>query len=223
MNHYELTRSPKLESSHNRKSKKSIKGTEFFELSNKKKKGSTSISKDRRSPYNSLDDGQKQVCLGKRKNRSKMSECVETEHMMNEGSKKGKSIQNEEEPTYEQNIDQAEQSFQTAKSDYMEQSTLGQALMKIGIQIGVHTGTMLNCYIKRRNDINQVSAKGGSISTGIKSEEEKNSDKSKKSRVSIISDNSALSKKRNAKIASKFVQKKESIQKNCRVYANHDS
>ena len=117
MNHYELTRSPKLESSHHRKSK-IIKGTEFFELTNRKKKGSTSISKDRRSPNNSLDDGQKPVCLGKRKNRSKMSECVETEHMMNEGSKKGKSVHNEEEEaTYEQNIDQAEQSFQTANGE----------------------------------------------------------------------------------------------------------
>jgi hypothetical protein len=90
--------------------------------------------------------------------------------------------------------------------------------MKIGIRIGVETGTLLNTYIKRRTGlIKQSSAKGGSISTGIKSEEEKNSDKSKKSRVSIISDNSALSKKRNAKIVSKLVQKSKKIEKNCKL------
>jgi len=104
----------------------------------------------------------------------------------------------------------------------MDQSTLGKALMKIGIQIGVHTGTLLNTYIKRKTEKNQkAKSKAGSISTAIKSEEEKNSDKSKKTRISIASDNSALSKKRNAKIVSKYVQKSKKIEKDNK--AKHDS
>ena len=69
----------------------------------------------------------------------------------------------------------------------------------------MQTGTVLNTYIKRRTDQNLVSTKGGSNSTAVKSEEEKNSDKSKKSRISLISENSALSKKRNVKIVSKYM------------------
>ena len=69
----------------------------------------------------------------------------------------------------------------------------------------MQTGTVLNTYIKRRTDQNLVSTKGGSNSTAVKSEEEKNSDKSKKSRISLISEHSALSKKRNVKIVSKYM------------------
>ena len=125
---------------------------------------------------------------------------------MNDISKRDKSIQNEEN-TFDQNFDQQEQSFQTAKSDTLEQSTLGQALMKIGLQIGVHTGSALNTYIKRRKDEKVVSSKGVNGSTGNKSEEEKNSEKSKKSRMSLVSANSAISKKRNAKIVKKYFEK----------------
>lgn len=57
---------------------------------------------------------------------------------------------------------------------------------------------MLNKYIKKRQDKNQsLNKSGGSLAPGL--EEEKNSDKSKKSKNSGKSDQSTLSKKRNKK------------------------
>ena len=112
-----------------------------------------------RMPYNSLDDGVKPVCLGKRKNRSKRSVCNASENGQNEGSKKGKSAKADSVVLNASSIEQTQnnelcQSFLTAKSQKMEQSPLGVALLKIGIRIGVDTGAVLNKYIKKRSDKN---------------------------------------------------------------------
>ena len=72
----------------------------------------------------------------------------------------------------------------TAKSELLDQSPLGLALSKIGIQIGVDTGSILNKYIKKKSGKSSSNLnKSGSSSGGQKSEgEEKNSEKSKKSK-----------------------------------------
>lgn len=53
-----------------------------------------------------------------------------------------------------QNNAELNQTFLTVKSEVMQQSPLGAALLKIGLRIGVDTGTVLNKYIKKRSDKN---------------------------------------------------------------------
>ena len=97
-------------------------------------------------------------------------------------------------------IQNPDQTFQTANNEFLEQSPLGLTLRKIGLNIGIDTGAVLNKYIKKKTDHIQILNKSGSSSRTQKSEkEEKNSEKSKKSKQSGKSDNSALSKKRNKK------------------------
>ena len=134
-----------------------------------------------RSPLNSVDDGDKQVCLGKRKNRSRKSD-VDSEHY--EGSKKGKSSHEHSMAINQSFMRNQDETFLTAKCELLEHSPLGLALQKIGIQIGVDTGTMLNKYIRKKSGKGESSLnKSGCSSGGHKSErEEKNSENSKKSK-----------------------------------------
>ena len=104
----------------------------------------------------------------------------------------------------------------------MQQSPLGAALLKIGLRIGVDTGTVLNKYIKKRSDKNESlknSGEGSGRGDGApRSDEEKQSEKSKKSKLSGKSDQSNLSKKRNAKQAAKQSSKVRHLEKKARTH-----
>ena len=52
-----------------------MKGIELLKLTGKRKQDNMTAVKERDSPCNSFEDYEKNNYLGKRKNRSKMSEC----------------------------------------------------------------------------------------------------------------------------------------------------
>lgn len=63
-----------------------MKGIKLLKLTEKRKQDNMTAVKERDSPCNSFEEYEKSKNLGKRRNRSKMSECQESEKIMKECS-----------------------------------------------------------------------------------------------------------------------------------------